>query len=200
MHAKALHGAVAARDGAVGHRPHQHVGDFGHQRGKVPERVVCGSRLRHGEVRLGLGGMDQVRKLHRVLNEEDRNVVAHQIPVAFVRVELHGEAAHISCGVGRAAFAEDGRETDEDRCLLSDFAEERGACELGNRFRALEKAVCRRSARMDNPLGDALVVEMGDLLAKDEVFEQRGAAETGLQGALVVRDGDALVRGERAVG
>ena len=73
VHAKALHRPIAARDRAIGHRPHQHVGNLRHERREVPERVVCGSGLRHGEVRLGLGRVDQVWKLHRVLDEEDRS-------------------------------------------------------------------------------------------------------------------------------
>jgi hypothetical protein len=52
---------------------------------------------------------------------------------------------------------------------------------------------------MHNPLGDALVIEMRDLLAKDEVLEERRAAEAGLQRVLVVRDGDALIGREQAV-
>ena len=53
---------------------------------------------------------------------------------------------------------------------------------------------------MDNPLGDALVIEVGDLLAKDEVLEQRRAAEARLQRVLIVRDRNALVGREHAVG
>ena len=41
---------------------------------------------------------------------------------------------------------------------------------------------------MDDALGDALVVEVGDLLAQDEVFEQRRAARAGLELVLVVGD------------
>ena len=83
------------------------------------QNVSCADAgLRHREVRLGLGRMHQIGKLHRVLDEEDRDVVADEIPVAFVRVELHGEAAHVAGGVGRAAFAEHGREAHEDRRLL----------------------------------------------------------------------------------
>ena len=199
MHAEALHRPIAARDGAIGHRPHQHVGDLGHQRRKVPERVVRRRRLRHGEVRLGLGGVHEVGKLHRVLDEEDRDVVADEIPVAFIRVELHREATHVPRRVGRAALAEDGREADEDRGLFADFAKERRARELGDGLRTFEDAMRRRAPRMDNPLGDALVVEVGDLLAKDEVLEQRRAAEARLQRVLIVRDGDALVGRQRAV-
>ena len=52
----------------------------------------------------------------------------------------------------------------------------------------------RRATRVDDPLRDPLVVEVRDLLAQDEVLEQRRPAETGLQRRLVVGDGDALVR------
>ena len=148
-------------------------------------------------MRLGLGGVDEVGKLHRVLDEEDRDVVADEIPVAFVRVELHGEATDIPRGVGRATLAEDRREAHEDRCLFADFAEERGARELRDRLGAFEDAVRRGAARMDNPLGDALVIEVGDLLPKDEVLEERRAAEARLQRVLIVGDGHALVGRQR---
>ena len=53
---------------------------------------------------------------------------------------------------------------------------------------------------MDDPLRDALVVEVGDLLAEDEILEQRRPAQAGLQRVLVVGDGDAHVRGHRLPG
>ena len=52
---------------------------------------------------------------------------------------------------------------------------------------------------MHDALGNALVIEMRDLLAQDEVFEQRGTAQAGLEGILVVRDRHALVRRERTI-
>ena len=58
-------------------------------------------------VRLHLYRMDQVGKLDGVLDEEDRDVVAHQIPVAFPGVQLDGKAAHIArcvAGVGAACY------------------------------------------------------------------------------------------------
>jgi hypothetical protein len=45
-------------------------------------------------------------------------------------------------------------------------------------------------------LGDPLVVEVGDLLAKYEVFEQGRAPGTRFQAVLVVVDGDGLIGGE----
>jgi hypothetical protein len=157
MHAEPLHRPVTAGDGAVGHHPHQHVGDLGHQRREVPERVVSARRLRHPVVGLRLDRVDEVRKLHRVLDEEDRDVVADQIPVAFVGVELHGEAADVARGVG----------------------EDRGAGVLVERLETLEVAVRGRASRVDDPLGNALVVEVSDLLAEDEVLQQGRAPEPG---------------------
>ena len=80
------------------------------------QNVSCARRrLRHRVVRLGLHGVDEVGELHRVLDEEHRDVVADEVPVALVGVELHREAAHVARGVGRAALAGDGREAHEHR-------------------------------------------------------------------------------------
>ena len=94
--AEAFHHAQAARDGPVRHDPHDHVHRLGHERDEVPERVVGGRGLRHLVVRLRLHGVDEIGKLHRVLDEEDGDVVAHEVEVAFVGVELDGEAAHVA--------------------------------------------------------------------------------------------------------
>ena len=50
---------------------------------------------------------------------------------------------------------------------------------------------------MHDALGNALVVEMRDLFAQDEIFEQRRPAQPGFQRVLVVRDRHALVGGQR---
>ncbi len=100
VHTKALHRPVASRNGPVGHRPHEHVRDLRHQRREVPERVVSRRRLRHREVRFRFRRVHQVGKLHRILNEEDGDVVADEIPVAFLRVELGRKAADVARGIG----------------------------------------------------------------------------------------------------
>ena len=123
VHAEALHHAEAARDRSVRHHPGQHVRRFGHQRDEVPERVVRRCRLRDRVVRFRLYRMHQVRKLHRILDEEHRDVVAHEIPVAFVGVELDGKAAHVARGVDRAALAGHGGEAHEHRRALAGLAQ-----------------------------------------------------------------------------
>ena len=49
---------------------------------------------------------------------------------------------------------------------------------------------------MHDALGNALVIEVRDLLAQDEIFEQRGPAQAGLERVLVVGDRHALIGGQ----
>ena len=72
---------------------------------------------------LRLGRVNQIREFHRVLNEKNRNVVADQIPIALVGIELYSETSHIAHGIGRAPFANDGREADENRCAFAGLGE-----------------------------------------------------------------------------
>ena len=70
--------------------------------------------LRYLIMRLGLDSVHEVGELDRILDEEDGDVVADEIPVALVRVELGGEAAHIANGVGASARALHRTEARED--------------------------------------------------------------------------------------
>ena len=51
-----------------------------------------------------------------------------------------------------------------------------------------------RAARVDDALGNTLVIEVGDFLAEDEVFEKRGAPAARAQRVLIVGKRRALVR------
>jgi hypothetical protein len=53
---------------------------------------------------------------------------------------------------------------------------------------------------MDDALGDAFMVEVRDLLAHDEVFQQRRPARAGLEAVLVIGDLHALVGAQRLPG
>ncbi len=196
VHAEAFNHAQRAREGAVAHRPHDHVGRFGGQRDEVPERVVCTGGLREGAVRLHLHRMHQVRELHRILDEEYRDVVADQVPVAFFGIELDGKAAHITRGVHRAGAAGHGGEAGEYRCLDPDLGQHPRAGVPGQRMGQFEVPMGTAAAGMHDALGNAFMVEVGDLLAQDEVFQQGRAARAGLERVLVVGHRDALVGGQ----
>ena len=55
-----------------------------------------------------------------------------------------------------------------------------------------------RSARMDDPFRNTFVVEVENLLAQHEIFEQRRAARPGLESVLIVRNTNALIGREVA--
>src|ERR1700722_9780794 len=113
--------------------------------------------------------MDEVRKLHRVLNEEDRNIVADQVPVAFIGIELDRESPHVACSVDRAALASDSGKPHEDRRALPGRLERRGLRVLRHRCVALEVPMRAGSASMDDPSRNPLMIEMRDLLTQNEI-------------------------------
>ena len=89
-------------------------------------------RLRVALVRLHLYRMDQIGKLDRVLDEEHRNVVADQIPVAFIGVELHRKTAHIAGSINRTSPACNRREPGEKRRFLALLGKKTGTAQLGD--------------------------------------------------------------------
>ncbi len=117
------------------------------------------------EVGLGLRRMHEIGKLHRVLDEEHGDVIAHEIPVALVRIELHGESAHVASGIRGTPLAQHRRKANEDRRLFADLRQQRRSRECRQGGGAFEVAVRRRPSRVHDALGDALMVEMRDLLA-----------------------------------
>jgi hypothetical protein len=56
-----------------------------------------------------------------------------------------------------------------------------------------------RRSRVNDALGNTLVVEMGDLFPKDEILQKRRTARIGLERVLIVGKHDALVRGQRGM-
>ena len=61
----------------------------------------------------------------------------------------------------------------------------------------LEHAVRRRAAGVHDALGDALMVEVGDLLAEVEVLQQRRAADAGLERVVGVGQPQTLRGGQK---
>ena len=104
------------------------------------------------------------------LNEEDGDVVAHNVPVALVGVELDGETTHITDRVGAAAAALDGGEAQKHGRLARGVRQD--VCE-GDILGALletESSKGTRTAGVNNTLRDTLVIEAVDLIA----FSQYG--------------------------
>ena len=64
-----------------------------------------GGRLGKPPVRFHFDGMNQIRELHGILDEKHRDVVAHQIVIAFLGIEFIGKPAHIARGISRPGLA-----------------------------------------------------------------------------------------------
>ena len=155
--------------------PHEHVRSLSMQVLEVPEVVVCTLRLRHLVVGLRLACVDDIRELQSVLDEEHRNVVANNVPVAFIGVELERKPTYIADSVGTTTATKDCREALEQRCAA------RGVCQDASRgvcFQALmhlERAKCASTPCVDNALRDTFVIEAVDLLAGSVVLEKQWA-------------------------
>jgi hypothetical protein len=141
---------------------------------------VRGLRLRKAAVGFLLGGVDDVGKLDRVLDEKHRDVVADEVPVAFLGIELDRKAAHVARQVCGTLTAGDCREPHESRRLFARALEQIGARDVGERVVILEIAVRAETASMYDPLRDALVVEVKDLLTEMEILEARRTAPADL--------------------
>ena len=170
MDSEPLHHPERARDGSIGHDPEDHVHALRQERDEIPERVMRRGVLGIAAVRLHLYRMDKIGKLDCVLNEEDRNVVANEIEIAFVGIEFDRKAAHVAGQVPRPRAAGDGRKPRKDFRFLALLGEERGSRQMGNGIGHLEIAVCARAAGVDDALWNSLVIEMGDLLPEGEIF------------------------------
>ena len=155
--------------------PRQHVHGFRREAHEIedPLRILnIGHRIR-------LQGVDHIRELDGIANEEHRQVVADQVPVAILCVELHREAAWVTQRLGRGATVNHGREAYEHGRALALLLEELGPGVLRDRLVAdsavrLEEPMGACAARVHHPLRDPLAVEMRDLLDECVVFQGRG--------------------------
>src|ERR1700677_2879357 len=143
--------------------------------------------------------MDKVREFIRVAYEEYRRIVAHQIPIAFLGVELNGKAANVALRIRCAKFSGDGREAQKELRL--------GARLQHLRLRVLrdiaadrEHAVSTPALGVYRPLWDTLTVLMCKFLDQLIVLQQQRTARTCTQGILVVRDRVAGARRELMIG
>ena len=66
------------------------------QADEVPEVVVCCLSSRAVVMGFRLQGVYNVGELDSILDEEDRDVVAHDVPVALFGVELGSKTSHVA--------------------------------------------------------------------------------------------------------
>jgi hypothetical protein len=123
-------------------------------------------------VRLRLASVDDIRELDRILDEENGDVVANDIPVALRGVELQGKATSVTDGVRATTASKNCRETLEHGSGASRVREHLGAGVLLQTLVHLEGTKGTGATGVDDTLGNALVVEAVDLLTAHVVFEE----------------------------
>ncbi len=177
--------AKALGQAAVGHEDGDLVQRFGRERPKIPHGGVA------AQIGFGMAflGVDEVGKFIGITHEEDRRVVADQIPIALVGVKLQGEAPHVALGVGGAAFAGDGREPEKTLGLAANTREDSGLGEFRDVMGDGKMSVGAGAFGVDGALGDAFAVLMGQFFEQLIILHQERATRAGGEGVLVVGHG-----------
>lgn len=183
--AVSVHVAVSVRGTTIGEEDADLVSTLGGQTPEIPGHVAV--------LAVGLGvsllGVDEVRELDGVSNEEDGGVVSNHVPVALLSVELDGKTSGVSLSVGRSLFSSDGGETYGDGSSLSDGVEEVSMGELGDVVCDFEVPEGSGALGVDDSFGDSLPVEVGQLVDEGKVLEKEGAVLSGTGRVLVVVNG-----------
>src|SRR6266478_9586485 len=104
--------------------------------------------------------MVQVGKPQRVSMIEHGRIVADDVPVALLGIELQGEASDVALGIGRATLSGHGREASEHGRLLADLGEYLGLGVAGDVVGDGEGAIGATALCMHAALGHYPTVEM----------------------------------------
>ena len=170
VHPGAVHVAVVGGDADVVEEEGEHVEALR----VVGEEVEDAPVLL--DVRLGVWfeRVHHVRELHAVADEEDGEVVAHQVPVALPGVELDGEPARVAQRLGAPALVDHRGEAHDHGGLHAGGAQEVGARQVGDVVGHLEEALGAGATGVHHALRDPLTVEVGKLLHQVVVLKQDG--------------------------
>ena len=157
VHAKAIHLAEGLHSALVRIIISDHVGGLGHLAEEIPPaHLVLDARI--GRI---FQSVEQIGEVDGIPDEEHREVQAHDVQVALIGVEFHGEAAGVPQGVGAALVARHGGEPGKDRGDFARLAEQVGFGVFRHGGSGLEIAESTGAVGVDHPLRDALPVEMG---------------------------------------
>ena len=111
-----------------------------------------------------LDRVDEIGELDGVLDEKDGHIVSDQVEVALLRVEFRGPSPNVADRVRRAAASAHRGEAHKHRRNLTGVLQKFGLGDVGQRLVHLKVAVSGGAPRVHNPLGNTLVVKVGELL------------------------------------
>ena len=167
-----MHLPIILRNAAVAHENRHLVQRFRMTRPEVPRRDVA-AQVR---VRIALLRVDEIRKLERIADKEHRRVIADDVPVALLGVELDREAAHVALGIGRAALARHRRESHEKRRFLADLREHLRLRVARDIVRDLQRAECARTFCVDTAFRNHFAIEVSEFFEQPDVLQNNRTA------------------------
>jgi len=151
----------------------------------VPEHISI--------LEMGLGvtllGVDEMRELGWVTDEEDGSVVEHPVEIALLSTDLDGETSGVAGGIGRAALATDGGETDGHLGLGSDILEELDCGDIREGVSRLEVTVGSGTLGVDDTLGNAFSVEVSEKIDVVEILEKERPVDASALSGIRLIDG-----------
>lgn len=166
-----VHLSPVLRDTTVTHEDHDLMDRLGVLGKVVPEHGrVISTRQVVGWVTLL--GVDEVRELGWVSQEEDGGVVGDHVPVALLSAELDRETTGVSGTVMRAGLATNGGESNADGALLAGLEEVCNA-EVVERVGGLVVTMCTATLGVYNTLGDTLAVKVGKKVDQMEILQKQ---------------------------
>src|SRR5665811_2293748 len=144
---------------------------------------------------------DEVGEFDRIANEEDRQVVADEVPVAIFGAELDRETTRVTGDFRRITATGDGGKADAERRLLALLLKElRAGVRAGGIVTdgavCLELTMGDSATRVHDALRHALAVEVADLFEVLVVFERARPAVADRAHVLVVVDRVSLTGGQ----
>ena len=193
-----VHLPPAVGDTAVTHEDHDLVDGLGVLRKVVPEH---GGVVGVGKVsgRVTLLGVNEVRELRGVAEEEDGSVVGNHVPVALISPELDTEATRVAGQVRSTTLTADGREADTDGALLALGGEHVCHAEVIERIGCPVETVGTTTLGVDDTLGNTLAVEVRKQIDQVVVLEEKRAVLAGTLCLVRVGHGNAIGSGVEGV-
>jgi len=145
---------------------------------------------------VSLLGMDEIRELNRILNEENRGVVTNHVVVTILSIELDGKTSGISVAIVGTTLTGNSGEAGENGSSLANVLKEFGLGELRNIMSKFKVTMGTSTLGVDNSLRNTLSVEVSELVNKVEVLEEERTSGSSGHGVLVVIDGSTVGGGK----
>jgi hypothetical protein len=134
---------------------------------EIPEIVVRTLCLGNFGGGFRFSSVDNVWEFNSILDEEDGNVVADEIPVTLAGVKLGSKPTNIANSISGSTKSEDGGESNKQWSLIASVVEDGCARKLRNGFVETKHAMRTGATSMHNTLRNPLVIEMMDLSQTD---------------------------------